>query len=123
MGWVRMASQRHPELRRFHHIPNGGGRSKAEAGRFKAMGVKSGVSDYCLPVARGGFFGLYLEMKPAPYRTTGGRIVQPRPSAEQKKWIEESQDHGYLAVVCWGWHAAAEQLSGYVTLKPTKVSA
>ena len=29
----------------FFHCPNGGARSKAEAGIFKAMGVKAGVPD------------------------------------------------------------------------------
>ena len=29
----------------FAHIPNGGGRTKAEAGIFKAMGVQSGAPD------------------------------------------------------------------------------
>lgn len=29
----------------FCHVPNGGKRSKAQAGRFKAMGVKAGVYD------------------------------------------------------------------------------
>ena len=28
------------------HTPNGGARSKAEAGRFKAMGVRAGVADF-----------------------------------------------------------------------------
>lgn len=29
----------------FYHVPNGGARSKAEAGAFKAMGVKAGMPD------------------------------------------------------------------------------
>lgn len=29
----------------FFHVPNGGKRSKSEAGRFKAMGVLAGVAD------------------------------------------------------------------------------
>ena len=35
------------------HIPNGGSRHKAEAARLKAQGVKAGVPDLCIPVARG----------------------------------------------------------------------
>jgi len=34
-----------PEDAVWWHIPNGGARSKAEAGIFKAMGVKAGVPD------------------------------------------------------------------------------
>jgi hypothetical protein len=29
----------------YAHVPNGGRRSKAEAGAFKAMGVRAGVPD------------------------------------------------------------------------------
>lgn len=34
-----------PEDAWFCHVPNGGKRSKSEAARFKAMGVKAGVPD------------------------------------------------------------------------------
>ena len=34
-------------------IPNGGSRHPAEAARLKAQGVKAGVPDLCIPVARG----------------------------------------------------------------------
>lgn len=34
-----------PEGPVWFHVPNGGGRSKAEAGIFKSMGVKSGIPD------------------------------------------------------------------------------
>ena len=54
----------HPELvTRLFHVPNGGRRSKGEAVRFKAQGVRPGVLDYFLPVARGGHHGLAIELK------------------------------------------------------------
>lgn len=55
--WAKMASATMPELDLLYHIPNGGSRGKAEAGRFKASGVKAGVPDIFLPVARGGKHG------------------------------------------------------------------
>lgn len=44
----------------WFHIPNGGGRSKVEAGILKSMGVRAGVADLCfvLPGARVGFIEL-----------------------------------------------------------------
>lgn len=45
----------------IHHVPNGGGRSKAEAGILKAMGVRSGIADLCL-VGEGGLV-YFLELK------------------------------------------------------------
>ncbi len=35
----------------LHHTPNGGGRSKAESGIFKAMGVRAGYPDLSLDLA------------------------------------------------------------------------
>ena len=61
--WAALQSAAYPELTLLYHIPNGGSRHKAEAGRLKAEGVKAGVPDLCLPVARGGFHGLYVELK------------------------------------------------------------
>ena len=55
--WAAFQSGRFPELALLYHVPNGGSRKKAEAGRFRAEGVKAGVPDLCLPVARGGFHG------------------------------------------------------------------
>src|SRR5262245_64718583 len=44
-------------------IPNGGARDVITAGRLKAEGVRAGVPDVCLPVARAGYHGLFLEVK------------------------------------------------------------
>ena len=55
-----MSNTKWPELELMYHVPNGGYRNKAEAGRFRAQGVKSGVPDIVLPVARGGWHGLYI---------------------------------------------------------------
>ena len=49
--WADAQSGKYPELSLMYHIPNGGKRGKAEAGRFRAMGVKSGVPDIFLPFA------------------------------------------------------------------------
>jgi len=61
--WVSYQLKRYPELELLYHIPNGGYRYKTTARRLKAEGVKAGVPDICLPVPRGGYHGLYIEMK------------------------------------------------------------
>ena len=63
IDWSNWNTGRFPELKLLFHVPNGGKRNAAEAARFKAMGVKAGVPDLCLPVPRGGYAGLYIEMK------------------------------------------------------------
>lgn len=59
--WAAFQSGRFPELALLYHVPNGGSRKKAEAGRFRAEGVKAGVPDLCLPVARA-FGDMFAEM-------------------------------------------------------------
>lgn len=108
MQWVGMNSGRLPGVELLFHIPNGGSRGKAEAGRFKAEGVRSGVPDLFLPVPRGKFHGLFIEMK----RRRGGRL-----SVVQKMWINSLIAQGYQAVVCYGWEHAAAQIEVYMGSK------
>ena len=103
--WAALSAGKWPELALMYHIPNGGSRSKAEAGRFKAEGVKAGVPDICLPVARGGYHGLYIELK----RVKGGRV-----SPAQQGWIAALRDQGYCACVCKGWDDAAHVIKAYL---------
>jgi hypothetical protein len=61
--WSNTVQDQWPELKWMYAIPNGGERGAATAGRLKAEGVKSGVSDICLPIPRKGYHGFYIEMK------------------------------------------------------------
>lgn len=97
-----------PELALLYHVPNGGSRNKIEAARLRAQGVKSGVPDLCLPVARGGNHGLYIELK----RQRGGRI-----SEEQVRWIDGLLEQGYAAAICKGWQEAASVIIDYLQRK------
>ena len=110
--WCAANLDRHPELALFHAIPNGGLRSKAQAGKLKAEGVKPGVPDCFLPVARGKYHGLYIEMKkPAskPVRGGAGGV-----SAEQLAFIRAARANGYAAEVCYSWEQAKNLLCLYL---------
>ena len=102
--WAEIQSRTYPELQLLHHIPNGGKRNIATAARLKKEGVKAGVPDLCLPVPRGGWHGLYIEMK-APKGTVSER---------QKWWIEALRKQGYCAVVRYGWEAAKDTIIRYL---------
>lgn len=104
-NWAQLKSATVPELALMYHIPNGGSRGKVEAARFKAAGVKAGVPDICLPVARGGKHGLYIELK----RLKGGKV-----SDTQTDWIASLREQGYRAEVCCGWKAAADVIEEYL---------
>lgn len=108
--WATWQSGKYPELRMMYHVPNGGSRNKAEAGRFKAEGVKAGVPDICLPVARGGFHGLYVELK---------RLKGSKTSEDQTAWLENLTKQGYHVALCKGWEAAAKVILEYLEMEVT----
>lgn len=98
------------------HVPNGGHRVKAVAAKLKAQGVKAGIPDLVLPMARGGFFGLYIEFKATPPNDAAI-------SSSQHERIRKLNAQGYLAVVCRGHFDAVEQIRAYLRLAPTEVAA
>lgn len=89
---------------RFFAIPNGGTRHPLEAKNLKSQGVVKGVPDLMIPMIRGKFHGMFIEMK----RKVGGVI-----SPEQKEWITYLNAQGYCAVVCKGFDDAKEKVEGY----------
>lgn len=106
--WAEYTQGHWPELALLYHVPNGGKRGKVEAARFKREGVKPGVPDLCLPVARNGRHGLYIEMK-----AMDGKLT-----AKQSEWLEALKKQGYLAVECHGAAAAIRFLEWYLKGKP-----
>lgn len=84
--WARL----HYVARRAFAIPNGGHRSKAAAGKLKAEGVRAGVLDIFLPVPRGAYHGLWIEMKSADGRVT----------PDQRSEIDALVRDGYAVAVC-----------------------
>lgn len=103
--WAELARGKYPELEMLFHVPNGGSRNQIEAARLKAQGVKAGVPDIWLPVPRGKYHGLVIELK----RLKGGRT-----SREQVQWITSLNVHGYKAVVCRGWIEARAEIERYL---------
>jgi VRR-NUC domain len=105
--WVRMiGARKYPELKLLHSIPNGGERHPAVAAKLKAEGLKAGVCDLFLPVARRGHHGIYLEMK----RRLDGRLTE-----EQIKFINAVIMQGYAAYVVCGWEEARDRLLEYLS--------
>jgi len=105
--WSMYEAGKYPELDLLFHIPNGGSRNKLEAYNLKKQGVKAGVPDLCLPVARGGYHGLFIEMKAGKNKT----------SENQEEWLENLQKQGYSAAVCYGFEEAKKVILKYLNLK------
>lgn len=104
-AWAHMSLAKYPELEWLFHVPNGGYRNAREAQRLKKEGVKAGVPDVCLPIPRGGYHSLYIELK----RQAGGSV-----SPDQKKWLEALKNAGHKAVVCKGFEMAKEEIINYL---------
>ena len=104
MDWSALHTGRYPELALLFAIPNGGKRDPATAVRLQAEGVKPGVPDVCLPVARQGWHGLFIELK----------YGRNKPEPRQLEWLERLTEQGYLAIVCWGWQEAVEAVKEYL---------
>ena len=104
MRAVRGAEATWPELRFLAAIPNGGKRLAKTAADLKAEGVRRGVPDYLLPVRRGGYTGLAIELKTAKGRT----------SPEQREWLGHLETEGWRAVVARGWEEAWDVVRDYM---------
>ncbi len=102
--WADMQIGIIPELDLLYAIPNGGARHKAVAGKMKAEGQRKGVPDIHLPVARGRYHSLYIEMK-AP----GGRV-----KPEQLEWHTKLQAQGNLVEVHRSWERARDAILYYL---------
>ena len=100
----------------IYHVPNGGQRHKLVAIKLKEQGGKAGVPDLVLPMARGGYFGLYLEFKATAPNDAAV-------SVHQHAWIRQLNEQGYLAIVCRGHFDAMEQIRAYLRLAQTVVAA
>lgn len=88
------------------HIPNE--RKGAIAGMFlKRAGVRSGVPDYFLPIPRGGYHGLWLEMK---RRDQVGRKKRP----EQLDWQKKLRENGYVSEFVYGWEDCVRVMKLYL---------
>ena len=114
---MREVELRYPEaFKLIYHVPNGGHRHKLVAIKLKEQGVKAGVPDLVLPMARAGYFGLYIEFKAKP-------PFDAAVSASQDAYIQALIDQGYLALVCRGHIDALECLRAYLLQPRTRVAA
>jgi hypothetical protein len=96
---------------RFHHVPNGGKRSKREAARFRLMGVKAGVSDLVISMP-GGRTG-YMEIKAA-----NGRL-----SEEQENFLAAMAANGNLTAVVRSLEEATATLTEWGAIRRARVAA
>lgn len=101
---MRAVKTTYPILKLLYAVPNGGDRNLRVARKLKAEGVLAGVADLCLPAARRGYHGLYLEMK------SGEGVA----TEEQKEFLRGVSAEGYCAIIAQGVDEARSAFEWYL---------
>ena len=102
--WFRETWPEHAQM--LFAVPNGGARSRVEAGIMKGEGVTAGVADLILLEARGGWGALCIEMKT---RAKGSRQRE-----SQKAWQAAAERAGNRYVVIRSLEAFQAQCRDYM---------
>lgn len=110
--WARMPSvmRAYPGIDLLESSLNGVRLTKAQAGKAKAAGMLKGALDLNLPVARGQFHGMRIELK----------FAKGRPTPEQEWHAKRLREEGWFVGFYWDWTEARLAIIEYLTLDNTK---
>lgn len=101
--WTQYMLGKYPELGLLHAIPNEGAWRNA---RLLAMGVRPGMPDLNLPISRGGYHGLWIEMKWGDNKPTPVQY-----------WCHEAlRAEGHMVVVCYSFEEAKKAILDYLEM-------
>lgn len=104
--WARNTAvvRKYPALALLSCSLNGVKLSAAQAGKAKATGMLAGEHDVRLPVARGRWIGLSIEMKAG----------KNKPTKEQLAYGLAIEAEGWRVAYCWSWGEAQDVLIDYL---------
>jgi hypothetical protein len=102
---AQLYSRQYPELRFLNGSLNGVRISIGQAVKLKNAGMKKGFPDLSLPIRRGGYSGLFIELK---------RIKDSSIEPEQRVWANMLTSQGYRHEFCYGADAAWEVITDYL---------
>jgi len=103
----RYHTAQYPELSLLFAIKNEASYKRRD---LIAEGIRAGVPDLMLPVARAGYHGLFIEMK----------VYKGRPTAEQLRFAGLVTGQGYQVRFCWGHEQGWQALLSYLAGMPDK---
>ncbi|HIA5715953.1 VRR-NUC domain-containing protein [Yersinia enterocolitica] len=89
------------------HIPNEGKRGPKAARDAKRLGLRKGVPDLFLALPRGGYAGLWIEMKAGK-----GKLSQ-----YQTIWLQRLSSVGYRSICCFGFAEGTDLIVNYINLE------
>lgn len=107
-SWARLpvVQRQYPGLDLLEGSMNGVKLTAAQAGKAKAAGLLKGAHDITLPVPRGGYVGLSIELK-------AGRN---KPTPEQLDYGEKLKAQGWKVLFIWdNWTDAKDEIVFYLT--------
>lgn len=106
---VKYLKLQYPSIRYCASL--GGQYQKYQSQRNRAVstGYVKGFPDLGIYEGRGGFFGLFLEIK----------TKKGYPTKEQKQWLIDLNERGYLAKCIKGFDDIINEIDNYLSLKPT----
>lgn len=87
-----------------YHCANERKTSAAAGSLLKRKGVTAGVSDIAIMRARGGFNGLFIELK----------VMPNKPTPKQIAFIKTMNKEGYFATVCYSFDEAIKVIEDYM---------
>ncbi len=103
-NWAESVKDFVPELKMMYHVPNEGKRQQGTGAILKVAGLRKGVPDIVLPVARQGYHGLYIELK----------FGKNKPTREQELYLQALRNAGYQSAVAYGFEQAREIIRHYL---------
>lgn len=103
-SWAASQEHKYPELKYLFSTLNGVRLTIGQAKKAKRSGNKRGVPDIWLPLRLGGANGLVVELK------VKGNTTTP----EQKEWLNELANNGWMTRVAYGADEAKEIIKGYL---------
>ena len=86
------------------HVPNESKRSITYGMQLKRAGMRRGFPDLYIPVPKGGYHGLFIEMK----------VGKNKPTEAQKYWLQKLRELGHRTDVCYGFDEAIKVIKNYM---------
>ena len=108
--WARNPAvlAKYPGINLLEGSLNGVKLSKAQAGKAKAAGLLKGSHDIKLPVPKGGFTGLSIELKAG----------KNKPTEEQIEHGEALIEHGWKVLYIWDdWEEVKDEIERYMRME------
>ena len=104
-NWANLNRRRYPELILLHSIPNGANVTQRNRVRLVLEGLKKGMPDIHLPIPRGSYCSLYLELK-----SSRGRL-----SVYQVDALAMLREFGNLCFVSRSIHESIRIIEKYLS--------